>query len=412
MQLTGQRRPLQALITSGSFEFADILPGKYTVTVIKPDWCWKSSSIQLEVVDGAVDGVVFIQTGFVLHISASHDVDVDYTLLGAAVQQQKLSVLKGSNAFCMDHAGPYDFTAKSCHIFEPKTIQWTSSSSGDKTLSLIAKQHRTGVKIESDDNVPLVDMSVSATSSGEIVKLVLDSVSPLEGASSAGFVHHFLFNGVAGQTYEIEPSAADGALFFPAKVSLVVGNDCDDDAATIITKKGLFLTGRVVPAIAHVPVKITNSVGSVVSVVITDDQGTYSYGPVNKEDHLLTDLAGSFDVSAEMKGYIITKDPSRFGDLVAEKLAEIIITVTDVSGEPLAGVLVAAAGGVGYRQNSVTGADGKVLLGSLNPGDYFIKPVLKEYRFDPISKLVHIDDGATVQLTIRYSLFIMRAHHF
>lgn len=89
------------------------------------------------------------------------------------------------------------------------------------------------------------------------------------------------------------------------------------------------------------------------------------------------------------------------GDFAAEKLAEIEVLVTDAAtGQPLAGVLIAAAGGVGYRQNSVSGADGRVSLAALQPGDYFVKPVLKEYRFQPPSKLVHIDDGATVQLPI------------
>ena len=93
---------------------------------------------------------------------------------------------------------------------------------------------------------------------------------------------------------------------------------------------------------------------------------------------------------------------------MAEKLAEITITLTDhATGQPLSSVLVAAAGGVGYRQNSQTGADGKVTLSGLNPGEYFIKPVLKEYRFEPSSKLVQIEDGASVELQIKYVLQII-----
>ena len=90
-----------------------------------------------------------------------------------------------------------------------------------------------------------------------------------------------------------------------------------------------------------------------------------------------------------------------FVDFIAEKLAEVPVSVVDRTGQPLPSVLVAAANGVGYRQNSQTGQDGRVTLGSLNPGEYFIKPVLKEYRFEPSSKLMAIQDGATVELQIK-----------
>jgi len=62
----------------------------------------------------------------------------------------------------------------------------------------------------------------------------------------------------------------------------------------------------------------------------------------------------------------------------------------------LQGVLLSLSGGESFRRNSQTGADGKMTFSSLSPGEYFLRPMMKEYRFEPHSKMITVEEGATV----------------
>ena len=350
--------------------------------------------MEVEVVDRDVGPIEFEQLGFFFTVTTSHDIDLSYVLNGQV--PGSLSLKSGTSKHCLEGVGTYVFTPISCHTFEAESVEWSTSE--PSVVNLKATHHRTGVVIQSDHHIQ--DLEVSATSSGGgVLKLNSESVAE---EKSGQWIHQFIFDGRSGETYQVEPSA-NALLFFPSKLTLNIASGCNQRAGVIVAQKGLYLTGFIHPPISGVEISITSDTLNDAVVVSTDASGSYTFGPVNKDGHQpVVDLESAFHISAHKKGYIFQKSASRFGDFLAEKLAEIGVVVSDVhSGEPLAGVLVAAAGGVGYRQNSLTASDGRVTLSELNPGDYFIKPVLKEYRFDPISKLVHIDDGATVELLVR-----------
>ncbi len=68
--------------------------------------------------------------------------------------------------------------------------------------------------------------------------------------------------------------------------------------------------------------------------------------------------------------------------LGGEKLGsvEVIVTV-EGSGEPLGGVLVSLSG-ESYRSNQVTDAvTGRYTFSALHSGQYFLRALLKEYKF-------------------------------
>jgi len=44
------------------------------VSVINDEWCWKSKSIEVEVIDKDLMSVDFTQTGFMLSASLSHSI--------------------------------------------------------------------------------------------------------------------------------------------------------------------------------------------------------------------------------------------------------------------------------------------------------------------------------------------------
>lgn len=385
--------PIDALTSGGRFQFNNLLPGKYQLTIQLDDWCWKSKSMDLEIVDRDLNDIVLEQIGFFLSVSSSHDVDVPYTLNGQPTNDH-LKVKSGTSKHCLPHAGRYVFTPQGCHVFEPASVEWSTDK--PTLVQLKSARHRVGVVIRSDRQVP--DLQVTATSSGQPkIDMKLETV---ERIGNEDYEHRFVMDAPSGETFQVV-ATAESLLFFPSTLSLTVGRDCNDRAGSIIAQRGLYVSGTIRPPISDVRITITGGRLSQPATVLTDAQGRYSYGPVNLDGHPILDMAATFRVAAEKKGFIIHATDV-FGDFVAEKLAEITVTLTDfTTGQPLPSVLVAAAGGVGYRQNSQTGADGKVTLSGLNPGEYFIKPVLKEYRFEPSSKLVQIEDGATVELQIK-----------
>lgn len=388
--------PIDMITSGGVFQFNQLLPGKYllSVSVQQDDWCWKSKSLDLEITEGDLNDVLFEQIGFFLSVSSSHDLDVPYSVNGQPAKEL-VKLRAGTSKQCLPHAGRYVFTPQGCHTFSPAVLEWSTDKPA--LIQLKSIRHRMGVVVRSDRKV--ADLQLTATLPDQ--SLIPVRLERVEQVAAEEFEHLFVMDAPSGETIQIAASA-DSLLFFPPILSLSVGRDCNDRAGSIIAQRGLYVTGTIRPAISDVEITISGGRLSQPVQVFTDNQGRYSYGPVNLDGHPILDLAATFTLNAEKRGYIIHPGNS-FGEFVAEKLAEITITLTDhATGQPLSSVLVAAAGGVGFRQNSQTGADGKVTLSGLNPGEYFIKPVLKEYRFEPSSKLVQIEDGASVELQIKY----------
>lgn len=65
----------------------------------------------------------------------------------------------------------------------------------------------------------------------------------------------------------------------------------------------------------------------------------------------------------------------------------------DVPGKDKEGVLVVLTGGKRYRSNAQTDSKGMVTFWDLPPATYYLKPVLKEYEFQPALTEVVVEDG-------------------
>lgn len=108
-----------------------------------------------------------------------------------------------------------------------------------------------------------------------------------------------------------------------------------------------------------------------------------------------------FRIIAEKESYVLT-GPDGKGFFKAHKLAEINVTVTDNSTkEPLQGVLLSLTGGEKYRKNSVTQEGGVLSFHSLSPGEYFLRPMMKEYKFEPSSQIIQVKEGATEYIQLK-----------
>lgn len=64
------------------------------------------------------------------------------------------------------------------------------------------------------------------------------------------------------------------------------------------------------------------------------------------------------------------------------------------------GVLLSLSGGGGgphsYRKNIATGEEGRLTFNSLSPGEYYLRPTMKEYRFEPSSRMIRVEEGKSV----------------
>lgn len=66
------------------------------------------------------------------------------------------------------------------------------------------------------------------------------------------------------------------------------------------------------------------------------------------------------------------------------------------------GALVSVSGG-DYRRNAASPASGSLRFASLAPGEYYVKPNMKEFRFHPAHHILLVEEGKTHPLTLRWA---------
>lgn len=148
------------------------------------------------------------------------------------------------------------------------------------------------------------------------------------------------------------------------------------------------------PPIADVKITLTfvDNPELTVLEMLTSANGQFKFGP----------LDGNLNValSAFKESYVFTEFDSGRGEFKAHKLCEVVATVKDENGNKLAGVLLSLSGAKSYRKNLVTGDDGTIKFHSLSPSQYYLRPMMKEYRFEPTSKIIDVKDGETVPVVL------------
>lgn len=163
---------------------------------------------------------------------------------------------------------------------------------------------------------------------------------------------------------------------------------------TFSAAKGLIINGKVTPPIADVKVTLSFPQNPELAAleVLTSAAGQFKFGPLDSQ------LAVA--LSAYKESYVFSEYDTSRNEFKAHKLCEIIATVTDEQGAKLAGVLLSLSGAESYRKNLVTDENGTIKFHSLSPSQYFLRPMMKEYRFEPASKIIDIKDGETVRVEL------------
>lgn len=151
----------------------------------------------------------------------------------------------------------------------------------------------------------------------------------------------------------------------------------------------MIIDGRIDPPIAGAQITLTFPKHSTLTPLQTtsNQNGEFKFGPL--------DTTVDIEVTAAKESYVFSDFDANAQLFRAHKLCEIIATVKDEQGNRLAGVLLSLSGAESYRKNLVTGEDGTIKFHSLSPSQYYLRPMMKEYKFIPNSKMIDVKNGET-----------------
>ena len=391
--IKGSKSHTQALTSlDGKFVFQKVLPGKYEVSIVKDEWCWEKQIIVVVVSDKDVDDVLFVQSGYMMPYISSHAAVMHYQHSKDNKTSGLFDLAKGMGRLCLIKPGQYILTLESCHKFEQQKYSFDTHK--PLVVQLSATQHQVSGTIIATEPVDGLKLSVSR----EDGDVQLTTVTTSKGSKIKGekdlFVYHYTFLSTAGKI-KVIPQFTDFLFKPPFRIVDVSIDDCTERVQPYHGSRGIYIEGKVSPPVSQVAIELV--INDEVHVLKSDERGYYRYGPVDSET--------KHTVTASKDGYEIVPD-EKFGDFKATKLGFISVRISNTDGQPLPGVLLSLTG-LQYRNNSITGETGILTYTHLPPGQYFIKPLLKEYDFSPVSQSINIEKEteSTLEITAKQVAF-------
>lgn len=384
-------------VKDGKYSFIDILPGNYEVTVPQSTICWDKTSVNINVKSAQEVIPTLTHVGYQITIISSHTTNLKYQLRSENLLTKEKQLSVGENVFCVGKSGVYDISLTGCHYYDAQSTVKSFTTNNPAPVQITALKHRTGVRILSEEQTNYkINVQI-----GEKKELI----TPIEETNKVDgyFSYKHYFNLKADDVVKMLPKS-DYMLFKPDYKEIIGGNDCVDVAFSFIATKGLVINGRTEPLISGAKITLIFNKNSEIEplVTVTKTDGTFKFGPI--------DGSLEYEISAEKESYIFAKYDLINNLFKAHKLCEIIATVKDEQGNKLSGVLLSLSGGESYRKNLVTSELGSIKFHSLSPSQYYLRPMMKEYKFEPTSRMIEVKEGATVNIEligkrVAYSIF-------
>eukprot|EP01026_Neomeris_dumetosa_P029014 TRINITY_DN2352_c0_g1_i1.p1 TRINITY_DN2352_c0_g1~~TRINITY_DN2352_c0_g1_i1.p1 ORF type:complete len:453 (-),score=88.79 TRINITY_DN2352_c0_g1_i1:890-2194(-) len=123
--------------------------------------------------------------------------------------------------------------------------------------------------------------------------------------------------------------------------------------------------------------------------LVSDSKGRFSFGPLFP--------TVKFEAQVEKRGYYfdepICNQDTHTISVVAHKLAKISIFVELGKRQDRSDVLLSLTGPDQFRSNVQTGEDGKWTFYDLQSGQYYLRPFIKEWSFNPPTITINLEDG-------------------
>eukprot|EP01116_Phalansterium_solitarium_P007837 TRINITY_DN2081_c0_g1_i1.p1 TRINITY_DN2081_c0_g1~~TRINITY_DN2081_c0_g1_i1.p1 ORF type:complete len:1017 (+),score=389.96 TRINITY_DN2081_c0_g1_i1:674-3724(+) len=422
-EATGQRTATPD--ASGAWQLNDVVPGEHTISVsrLDNDWCWQADRVTVTVGSDDVSGIEFAQSAWRLAIDASHPVAVELRPSGASEREREAGgavhheAPAGVSSLCLPSPGAYEVVelpssaAASCQVYFgarwPLTVE-----AGQRRLVLRATRYRLRgtVRIDAADT--------SNETRDASLRVVLRTSG--EGVGEADQVRRvgseWLWAGWAapGAELVVEPtvvSIQQPLLVYPSSTSVTVPrSSCPAPVPAFSARPAIFETVRLVPPVADVEVSLWRQDGN------GDGQPTLLqrlHSPADGAETRFGPLpdTAQYTVTALKAGYALSPaaaaaDAAHLSVFEVRQLASIVVQVADEqTTAPVAGTLLSLSGAKAatrsFRSNNVTGADGTFTFIGLSPGQYFLRPVLKEYTFTPASQTVEVGDGQQASASVK-----------
>lgn len=303
------------------------------------------------------------------------------------------SLERGSGRKCLTAPGVYTITPISCHKF--KMDQFGFDTSFPAPLVLTAVAHTVSASVLSPSSS--ADITLRVRSVREEVMEKEEHVSPssevvpLSQENSTKYLFKFEILARPNDELEIVPQSSS-LLFIPSHRQFLVSQDCPEKVPLFEGSLGVILSGNIGPdPLEGVAITVTLE-GEEEIHTTTNEQGQYRIGPIHG--------GRSYTVSATLEGYSfkpLPDDPLSFSSL---KLGHIKIEVKEKeTNSPLSSVLLSLSGSDGFRSNNFTKLNGKLEYRDLVPGEYFLKPLLREFEFIPSSTSVSLEAGVVEEIT-------------
>ncbi|KRT79932.1 hypothetical protein AMK59_6753 [Oryctes borbonicus] len=365
-------------LVEDSYTFKDVRPGMYEVLLSPNSLCWKEDKQLITVSSSVLTVPTFMQNGYLIIFSSTHDTKVIYKLQNQT--HRALEIPRGRSTQCVEQSGKYIFKLESCHVYETDAISYDTANEVNE-IYISAIKHKNTLYVNADENFENITITVN-----------IGGVKTIEGPLTHKDKKYILNLYLSPKETAILIPQSDILYFNPPILQIDGGDDCTDFGTKFEAVKGKVFKGRVIPPLAGVQITIMSD-NSDTLMDETDENGNYKFPPL--------DDSKSYQISALMDSYILV-GPNEDGNFLAHKLAEIIVEVLDqVDNKPLQGALLSLSGAQSYRSNLQTNSDGKITFHSLSPSEYFLRPMMKEYSFEPSSKIINVEEGASVSILLK-----------
>lgn len=287
---------------------------------------------------------------------------------------------KGRTSYCLERRGTYYFDLKSCHDFEETQIVYNTNAETNDII-LNAKKHMVTLGVKAIKNYGNLDISVKIASEKVLMKTVYQN---------GQYELNLLLS--PAETVVVVPQS--NILYFtPPILSINGGEDCVNLGVKFTAVEGKVFKGKIIPPLDGVTITV-DSENADSLLTETDSNGVYKFPPL--------DDTKQYKITAKKDSYVLV-GPNEDGNFFAQKLAEIQVEVlSEQDRKPLHGALLSLSGGESYRSNLQTNDNGKITFHSLSPNQYFLKPMMKEYQFEPSSKIIQVKEGETVNIQLMY----------
>ncbi|CAH0724463.1 unnamed protein product, partial [Brenthis ino] len=374
--------PRYADVKDGEYVFEEVPPGSVEVAVVGGEarLCWAQAAHNVAVAEPRHRAPPIALHGLALHVSSTHDIEVEYK---SGNISGVLSVPAGRSRQCVPLAPRYELAPRGCHRVEPRAAAVRMDADDVPSVEFVATAHSNGIVIHSPE--PATDVVLKISADGQEEQLVPLQPTPRDD----GYVYeHTLY--LAEGEVAVVTAQSNALLFTPRGAQRVAGGaTCAARALALAAARALTLSGRIDPPVAGVEVVLEG--GDVKLTQITKEDGEYRFGPLAAD--------AQYAVSARKESYAFgARDAA--GRIPAQRLAQIHVLLLDAgTGEPLDGALVSVSGGA-FRRNVAAGG-GRARFAALQPAHYYVKPNMKEFRFEPPHALRAVAEGGDYTETFK-----------